>query len=255
MSDTEKNPEHLDAETPAPETPAPETPAAEAPDVDDADDSTFAVPYWAPERAPAEPVAAEAEAPLGMGSQDMWPGESWSPPPAPVPAVATPSPFKMSREATIVTAVMGVLAVVVAVLLGWVLYSANSDQAAEDSRVDAPVAAAAQVKLMFEFDHGAVRDQMAKALEGTTGDFRAQFEKEINDSVIPNAEANDSSVTATVIGQGAVTATKDTATVLVYVNQVVNANTGPKATFTPSRLLVDMTKVDGNWKVSGLTAV
>lgn len=145
--------------------------------------------------------------------------------------------------------------VVLAGLLAWLLFSTIFAQGAEDAREDAAFAAAAQVKSMFSFDHGTVRDEMAKALDGTTGDFRQQFEDEVNNNVIPNAESNESVVTATVISQGTVDSTRNSATVLVFVNQIMNANTGPKSTFTPSRLLVDMAKVDGVWKVSGLGAI
>ncbi|WP_148302147.1 hypothetical protein [Tomitella biformata] len=161
----------------------------------------------------------------------------------------------MSRLAKGLTAGLCVAVLVVGAILGWLLYSTSSTQAAVEARAEAPAAAAAQVQLMFAFDHGSVRDEMARALEGTTGDFHQEFEDEINTNVIPNAEAHATTVTATVIAQAAVESTKDAATVLVYVNQVVNADTGPKATFTPSRLLVDMAKADGVWKVSGLDAV
>lgn len=170
--------------------------------------------------------------------------------------VRAAKPERMVSKAVFVifSALLATIVVLAGVLV-WLLVSTVSTQGAEDARRDAPIAAAAQVKAIFSFNHATVRDEMAKVLAGTTGDFHKQFETEINDSVIPNAEETEAVAIATVISQGTVRAGDDSATVLVFVNRTVTANTGPKATSEPIRLLVDMEKVDGIWKVSGLDSV
>ena len=156
---------------------------------------------------------------------------------------------------TKLTVVLFALILVAGGILGWLLYSTSAAQAAENARDEAPQVAAEQVVLMFGYDYATVRDEMDVALDGLTGTFRDTFEEEVSTNVIPRAEKNDVVSEATVVTQGAVETTKDSAKVLVYFNQEIKASTGPKATFTPSRLLVDMQKVDGRWLVSGLEAI
>ena len=175
-------------------------------------------------------------------------------PTAAVPKPGTREPV-MSRRGVILTSALCALLVVVGGLLGWLMYSVSATQQAENARVEAAEAAAANVKLMLGYDHGMIREQMAAATEGTTGEFRTEFESFVNDVMIPEVEEQDRVVTVTVISQGTISSTKDTASVLLYVNQDTRANTGPFASYTASRLVVDMKKVSGDWKISAIEQV
>lgn len=171
---------------------------------------------------------------------------------ASTPAAGQPA---MSRVAVIVTASLSVAVLVVGAVLGWLMYSTSAVQGAESTRNEAAAVAATRVQQIFEYDHATVREEMARALEGTTGDFRETFEQEINNNVIPRTEEQEKTVTVTVINQATIESTKDSASVLVFMNQMVKSNTGPKMTYTPSRVKVDMVRVDGVWKVDGLQVI
>ncbi len=169
---------------------------------------------------------------------------------ASVDAASTP----WSLTAKLTTGLVA-LVLVVAAVLGWLIYSTGAAQSAENARGEATAAAVEQVTNMFGYHHATVEDEMDTALEGLTGDFRDTFEDEVETNVIPRAEQNEVVSEAAVVAQGPVETTKDTATVLVYFNQTITANTGPKSTFTPSRLLVELREIDGRWLVSGLESV
>lgn len=173
------------------------------------------------------------------------------------PVVTAPA-RRVSNTLIAITATLCVGMLVLGGVLIWLLFSTSEKQSsvkAQESGQEAAIAAAMATKSLFSYNHTTIREDMAKALEATTGDFRGEYEEEMNSNVIPQAEENSSSVTATIITQGTVSASKDSATVLVYLNQRSTAKTGTNAVVTPSRLVVDMKRVDGIWKISGLERV
>lgn len=205
--------------------------------VDEGADIPAETPAETPADTPAETSADSATSASTAGS---------------TPAAGQPA---MSRVAIIVTASLSAAVLVVGAVLGWLLYSTSEVQGAENTRAEAAAVAATRVQQIFEYDHATVREEMARALDGTTGEFRTTFEQEINNNVIPRTEEQEKTVTVTVINQATIESTSDSASVLVFMNQMVKSNTGPKMTYTPSRVKVDMVRKDGVWKVSGLQVI
>lgn len=178
-----------------------------------------------------------------------------APKPEKSPKTGTSQKAAMSRSTLLITAGLSAAVLVVGVVLGWLLYTTNSIQNSENTRLEAAAVAATRVQQMFGYDHATIRDEMARALDGTTGDFHREFEEEINNNVIPRAEEQEATVTVTVIHQATIESSKDSASVLVFLNQEVKSNAGPKSTYTPSRVLVELERENGVWKVSGLQRV
>lgn len=98
-----------------------------------------------------------------------------------------------------------------------------------------------------EADLGAARDRM-------TGPFRDDFDKLINEVVIPGAKQKQISSVATVPAAASVSATEDHAVVLVYVNQKLTMGGGPP-TDSISSVRVSMDRVDGRWLISNFEPV
>lgn len=136
--------------------------------------------------------------------------------------------------------------------LGWNHHQVGQ---AEQARTDATNAAKTQAEKMFSYDYGNVEKEMAAASNGLTGDFKKQFDTLVKQQVVPAAKEKQLTVKAIVVGQAPISTTPDSAVVLLFVNQIANGNTGPNASFTPSRIKMNMQKVDGNWLVAGLETI
>ncbi|MDG3011520.1 h domain protein [Rhodococcus sp. D2-41] len=169
--------------------------------------------------------------------------------------VADTAPAGRNRRKVLLASVVAVLVLALAggvAYLGWNHYQVNQ---AEQARTDATSAAKAQAEKMFSYDYGNVEKEMAAASNGLTGDFKKQFDTLVKQQVVPAAKEKQLTVKAIVVGQAPISTTPDSAVVLLFVNQIANGNTGPNASFTPSRIKMDMKKVDGNWLVGGLETI
>jgi Mce-associated membrane protein len=89
-----------------------------------------------------------------------------------------------------------------------------------------------------------------------TGDAKAQYDKIISDTNLV-AEVGKQKIISEVIIQdaGVVTSTRDTATVLLFINQSVTRGGNELVQINPSRLTYSMTKDDGRWLINSIDVI
>ncbi|SDH29600.1 Mce-associated membrane protein [Rhodococcus triatomae] len=167
--------------------------------------------------------------------------------PAPAPPVA-------SRGVLLRVAVAAVIGVLV-VTIGWMLYLQRQDNLVEQARTDATDAAAAQAVAMLAYEFGNVDEQLAEAADGLTGSFREDYRTLVEEAIAPGAKEKKLTVQVTVQAKSVVEADADSATVLLYLNQVTTSAEAPDARTVGSRITMDLEKVDGTWLTSRLTPV
>lgn len=126
----------------------------------------------------------------------------------------------------------------------------GADNAARDSLAVAPAAAAA----IFSYDYRTFDVSVANGRSFTTGTFTDEYAK-TTAALKDTAITEQAVVTAQTTVGGVIDASPDRVDVLLYVNQYRrNVNiSGEKV--DQNRVVLTLTKVDGNWKVSGAAAI
>jgi Mce-associated membrane protein len=116
---------------------------------------------------------------------------------------------------------------------------AQSVQIATDATVD-----------LLSYTPDNAESKLTAASQRLTGAFRDSYLSLVHNVVIPGAQQKRISAKATVPAASSVSASPDSAKVVVFVNQTVTVgNGGP--TDTASVVEVDLEKVDGRWLISG----
>lgn len=150
---------------------------------------------------------------------------------------------------------LSVVALVFAVLVGWLAYGAMQDSAAETARTEARVAAEEQAVAMLAYTYGEVDEQIAVAAEGLTGDFRDEYTNLMKNIIAPGAKEKAISVQVSVQASSVVSTDADSAVTLLFLNQITTSSENPEAVSSGSRVRVELEKQDGRWLVSRLTPV
>ncbi|WP_241665677.1 h domain protein [Prescottella subtropica] len=151
--------------------------------------------------------------------------------------------------------VAGVLVAALVVGVGWLGWGYLQDRATEQARVDSVAAASAQAEAMLSYDHTEVDQQLAAAADGLTGDFKAEYEKLVQETIVPGAKEKKITVQATVQAGAVVSVTPDDAVVLLFVNQITTSEEMPDAATTGSRVRMEMHKDGDRWLTGRLSPV
>lgn len=137
---------------------------------------------------------------------------------------------------------------------GWQLLSKSrrpppvADQpAARDAAVQA--ATAGTVKVLSYTPDTLDRD-FAAAKACLTGDFLSYYDQFTRQVVAPAAQEKKLATTATVRRAGVEMLTSESATILVFVDQVTTSADRPSPSQTTSSVRVGLTKVKGSWLIS-----
>ncbi|AEF39343.1 hypothetical protein [Hoyosella subflava] len=160
----------------------------------------------------------------------------------------------MSRSQVLITVVAGVLVAMIA-LVAFLGYRVWEDNTSEQAREQAVRAASEQAVAILGYDHNTVETELPTAAEGLTGSFRDEYETLIREAIIPGALEQELSVDVSVAGTSIVSATKDTAVVLLFLNQVTTSSESPQAALTGSRVRAHMEKSGEQWLMAGLTPI
>src|SRR5262249_4514421 len=100
-----------------------------------------------------------------------------------------------------------------------------------------------------------VAQDLPKAEDGLTGDFKRDYDKLIKDVIIPGAQDKQLKTQVQVRASAVVSATPDRATVLLFLNQLTAGKDSPQASVAGSRVRMELQKVDGRWLTSALTPI
>jgi Mce-associated membrane protein len=137
-------------------------------------------------------------------------------------------------------------------LAGWVYFSQyrpdrQTDAAVEQSAVkaarDGTVALLSYKPDTLKTDFDAARSR----LSGEFRDYYDQFSKQV---ITPAAESKGVTTAAQVVGAAATELHRDSAVVLVFVNQVTTSKERPDPTMASSSVLISLAKQHGDWLIT-----
>jgi Mce-associated membrane protein len=110
--------------------------------------------------------------------------------------------------------------------------------------------------LMFTYSPETVRANVDKVQPMLTGDAAQQFETVLSDNqFVFVVDKNNVTSTLSIADAGIVEAHKDSATVLLFMDQTVSRKDADTTSVVPSRLEMDVVKHGGGWKVSTLSLI
>lgn len=112
--------------------------------------------------------------------------------------------------------------------------------------------AAQQIPLVFGYDYQTVERSLDNASLLLTPDYRREFEDRATKDIIPQARERQVISQANVVGVGVLTAQRNSASVMVFMNRTVT-DKSKQPVYDGSRLRVDYEKLDGQWKIKYIT--
>ena len=152
----------------------------------------------------------------------------------------------------------GYLAVAVFVGLsaagGWVYWDRVQTRGEAAARAALPKLAAKEIPEVFAYDYQTVERSLAEAYPLLTPDYRHEFQKSANAQIIPEAKKREVVVQANVVGVGVMSAKRDSASVMVYMNRTVT-DKSRQPLYDGSRLRVDYTKIGKHWLIAYITPI
>lgn len=113
----------------------------------------------------------------------------------------------------------------------------------------------ASVPKLLSYTADTVESDLHKAAELTGGAFREYFTKFIDTTVIPSAQKQHLSTTATVAGAAVTTLTADKAELVAFVNQSTTTPPATEPSSTSSSVRIQLDRTDGKWLITELTPV
>lgn len=154
--------------------------------------------------------------------------------------------------------VAGSLAVAAIVALsavgGYFYWERVEARGAEQTRAVLPQLAAKEIPQVFAYDYQTVERSLSEAYPLLTPAYRAEFQKSANAQIIPEAKKREVVVQANVVGVGVMTATRNSATVMVYMNRTVT-DKARQPLYDGSRLRVDFKRMGGKWLIAYITPI
>lgn len=159
----------------------------------------------------------------------------------------------MSRQ-RLLTITAAVLAVVL-IAAGWWLYAdASSRRDSQRDGADAVAAARESIIVMGTYRPDTVDTDLSAARDRLTGEFLDEYNQLIETVVIPRAKQNQITSVVTVPAASVISARRDRAVVLAFVDQTLTVGSEPPSA-NPSRYRVSMDKVDGRWLIAGFDQI
>jgi Mce-associated membrane protein len=131
--------------------------------------------------------------------------------------------------------------------LKWKTESADQSDIAAGRAVQA--ASEATIAILAYQPDTADRELHAAA-DRTTGDFRNDYLKLINDVVIPGSKEKRISATVTIPAAAAISASENRAEVLLFINQTTTFGAGSRPSSSISSVKVTLDNEDGRWLIS-----
>jgi Mce-associated membrane protein len=133
----------------------------------------------------------------------------------------------------------------------WTRVEMRGEQATRDEL--APLAAK-QIPQVFGYDYQTVERSLNEVYPLLTPDYRHEFEDRANKDIIPQARDRQLVSQANVVGVGVLSAQRNSASVMVYMNRTVT-DKSKTPIYDGSRLRVDYQKIDGKWLIEYITPI
>ncbi|MEO3758281.1 mammalian cell entry protein [Mycobacterium sp. B14F4] len=160
----------------------------------------------------------------------------------------------MRRVVGTVSVLLAVAFVALAGVGGW-LYWNRVEERGEQAAVDelGPLAEQ-QIPKVFGYDYQTVERSLTEVYPLLTPDYRQEFESRATKDIIPQARERQLVSQANVVGVGVMTAQRNSASVMVFMNRTVT-DESKKPVYDGSRLRVDYQRIDGKWLIQYITPI
>lgn len=137
---------------------------------------------------------------------------------------------------------------------GWLYWNRVEARGAEMAREQLLQIAPQQVSQVFGYDYQTVERSLTDAYSLLTDEYRQVFEQQATTTIIPEARERQVVAQANVVGVGVLSAQRNSASVLVYMNRTITDESG-EPVYEGSRLEVDYQRIHGDWKISYITPI
>jgi Mce-associated membrane protein len=161
---------------------------------------------------------------------------------------------RISMSRVFIFGVLPVLALLLALGAGFLKWQDSSVRDSATARTESAQAAKDATVALLSYRPDTVDKDLGAARDLLTGDFKNAYTSLTDDVVIPGAKQKQISAVASVPAVASVSADRNHAVALVFVNQTVLVGTDAP-TDTASSVRVTMEKIGGHWLISGFDPV
>ena len=137
---------------------------------------------------------------------------------------------------------------------GWMYWDRVEIRGEQTARDELAPLAAKQIPLVFGYDYQTVERSLNEVYPLLTPSYRQEFEDRATKDIIPQARERQLVSQANVVGVGVMTAQRNSASVMVYINRTVT-DKSKEPIYDGSRLRVDYQKIDGKWLIQYITPI
>ncbi|MGZ4515941.1 MAG: mammalian cell entry protein [Mycobacterium sp.] len=137
---------------------------------------------------------------------------------------------------------------------GWFYWGRVQTRGEEAARAVLPGLATKEIPEVFAYDYQTVERSLSEAYPLLTPDYRQEFRKSANAQIIPEAKKREVVVQASVVGVGVMSAKRDSASLMVYLNRTVT-DKSRQPLYDGSRLRVDFKKIGKQWLINYITPI
>jgi Mce-associated membrane protein len=159
------------------------------------------------------------------------------------------------RTPDLLLLVAGVVTLALLLTAAALTVKARGEDRTERARTEAVAAAESRAVDLLSYDYRHLDRDFGRAQKGLTGQFAKDYAHTTDSAVRPTAEQVHAVVKAEVVSSSVVRAAQNTVVVLLFVNQTTTSTRvqGPQVDL--NRVRMTLTRVDGAWKISAVTAL
>lgn len=162
--------------------------------------------------------------------------------------------LRHSKTSHVVLTLLAITSVALAV--GLFYFDCRPDRATDTAAAKSAIAAATDGTVaILSYSPDTLDRDFSSARSRLTGNFLSYYNQFTQQIVAPAAKQKSVKTTAVVLRSAVSELHRDSAVVLVFVNQNTASKDRPEATLTPSSVLVTLTKVNGRWLISSFDPV
>jgi Mce-associated membrane protein len=137
---------------------------------------------------------------------------------------------------------------------GWLYWNRVELRGEQTARAELAPLAAKQIPQVFGYDYQTVERSLNEVYPLLTPEYRHEFEDRATKDIIPQARERQLVSQANVVGVGVLSAQRNSASVMVYMNRTVT-DKSKTPIYDGSRLRVDYQKIDGKWLIKYITPI
>jgi Mce-associated membrane protein len=152
------------------------------------------------------------------------------------------------------TVLLAVSFVALAAVGGWMHWNRVELRGGQATRAELAPLAAKQIPQVFGYDYQTVERSLTEVYQLLTPDYRKEFQDRANKDIIPQARERQLVSQANVVGVGVLSAQRNSASVMVYMNRTVT-DKSKEPVYDGSRLRVDYQKIGGKWLIEYITPI